>query len=148
MNPNHATTTEGAGAHSLRTDSPIRRLWCLVPPAAALFYPLAVGALYESGNLLHHATGSGDAVAWLAIVISVGLIFSVPAVGIVVAYRLGRHESTSPSELLARRLAHVAVASPSLFVLIGVVFYLLHSTNGDSMFWSLLWLIAVAAAAW
>ncbi|MGB8060755.1 MAG: hypothetical protein WCF26_02520 [Candidatus Sulfotelmatobacter sp.] len=39
------------------------------------------------------------------------------------------------SELLARRIAHLAVAAPPLFMLIGVVFYLLHSANGDSMFW-------------
>jgi hypothetical protein len=75
-----------------------------------LFYPQAVKALYESGKLLHQASGPGDAVAWPAIVVSVGLTYSVPAVGIGVAYLLGRHESTSSSELLARRLAHMAVA--------------------------------------
>jgi lysylphosphatidylglycerol synthetase-like protein (DUF2156 family) len=40
------------------------------------------------------------------------------------------------------------VASPPLFVLIGVVFYLLHASNGDSVFWSILWLAALAALAW
>ena len=35
------------------------------------------------------------------------------------------------SELLARRIAHLAVAAPPLFMLIGVVFYLLHSANGE-----------------
>ena len=70
----------------------------------------------------------------------------LPSIG--VAYLLGRHERTSSSELLAGRLAHLAVASPSLFVLIGVVFYLLHSPNGDSVFWSILWLTALAVAAW
>jgi hypothetical protein len=56
-------------------------------------------------------------------------------VGISVAYLLGRHERTSSSELLARRLAHLTVASPPLFVLIGVVFYLLHAANADTVFW-------------
>lgn len=50
-----------------------------------------------------------------------------------VAYLLGQHERTSSSELLARRIAHLAVAAPPLFVLIGVVFYLLHFANGDSV---------------
>jgi hypothetical protein len=85
-------------------------------------------------------------VAWLAIVGSVGLVYSVPAVSIGVAYLIGRNESTSSSQLWVRRLAHLAVASPSLFVLIGVVFYLLHS-NGDSIFWWILWLTALVAAA-
>ena len=146
MNPNAATTTEGTRA--MRADSLTGNLWWLLPPAAALFYPQAVRALYESGKLLHQASGPGDAVAWLAIVVSVGLTYSVPAVGIGVAYLLGRHESTSSSELLARRLAHMAVASPPLFVLIGVVFYLLHTPTGDSTFWWILWLTALAAAAW
>lgn len=142
------TATEGprngpARAHSL-TDS----LCWLLPPAAALFYPQAVRALYESGRLLHRASGPAEAVSWLAIVVSVGLIYGVPAVSIAVAYLLGRHEMTSSSEFLARRIAHLAVASPSLFVLIGVVFYLLHSANGGSVFWWILWLTALAAAAW
>jgi hypothetical protein len=51
-----------------------------------LFYPKAVEGLYESGKLLHRADGPGDAVAWLAIVLSVALVCSVPAVGISVAY--------------------------------------------------------------
>jgi hypothetical protein len=97
-------------------------------------------ALFGSGKLLHRVSGPGDAVAWLAIVVSVGFVYSVPAVGIGVAYLLGRDERTSSSELLARRLAHLAVASPPLFVLIGVVFYLLHARNGDSVFWWILWL--------
>ena len=132
----------------MRAYSLTGNLWWLLPPAAALFYPLAVRAVYESGKLLHHANLPAAAVAWLAIVVSIGLVYSVPAVGIGVAYMLGRHERTSSSVLLARRLAHLAVASPSLFVLIGVVFYLLQSPNGDSVFWAILWLTVLAATAW
>jgi hypothetical protein len=147
MNRDRQRTIEGAGTHPVKARSLAGNLWWLLPPAAALFYPQAVRALYESGKLLHRASGPGDAVAWLAIVVSAGLVYSVPAVGIGVAYLLGRHERTSAPELLARRLAHLAVASPSLFVLIGVVFYLLHSVDGDSVFWSILWLTALAAIA-
>jgi len=143
-----ATTAQGtrtyAGRHSLLNG---KLLW-LLPPTAALFYPLAVRALYESGKLLHRVFGPGDAIAWFAIAVSAGLVYCVPAVGIAVAYRLGREERTSSLKLLARRLAHLAVASPSLFVLIGVVFYLLHAPDGDSVFWVILWLAALAAAAW
>src|SRR5262249_50360427 len=57
-------------------------------------------------------------------------------------------QRTSSSELLAGRLAHLAVAAPSLFVLIGVTFYLVHAPNADSVFWWILWLAALAAAAW
>jgi hypothetical protein len=72
-------------------------------------------ALYESGQLLHRASGPPEALAWLAIVVSVGLVYSVPAVGIGVAYLLGQHEKTSSSELLARRIAHLPTMFPSRF---------------------------------
>jgi hypothetical protein len=91
------TTTDGM-AHFLAGN-----LWWLLPPAAALFYPLALKTLYESGKLLHRASGPAETVAWLAVVVSVALIYSVPAVGIGVAY-VRRHERTSSSELLAVEL--------------------------------------------
>src|SRR5579864_397713 len=141
-------TREGTSTHAVEAHSLTGNVWWLLPPAAALFYPQALRALYESGKLLHRASGPPEALAWLAIVVSVGLVYSVPAVGIGVAYLLGQRERTSSSELLARRLAHLVVASPSLFVLIGVVFYLLHYPNGDSVFWWILWLTVLAAAAW
>src|SRR5215475_6874654 len=125
-----------------------RRLLWLLPPAAALFYPQAVRALYESGKRLRRPGEPSDTVAWLLIALSVGLVYGVPAVGIGVAHLLGRDQRTSSSELLARRLAHLAVAAPSLFVLIGVAFYLMHAPNADSVFWWILWLAALAAAAW
>jgi hypothetical protein len=127
-------------AHSLKP-------WWLLPPAFALFYPQAVGALYEGGKLLHRAGWPGHAVAWLATMLSVAMVYSVPATGIGVAYLLGRREGNSSSELLARRLAHLAVAAPSLFVLIGVVFSLAGSPKGDSVFWPILWLTVLAAGA-
>jgi hypothetical protein len=71
-------------------------------------------ALYETGKLLHRASGPPEALAWFAIVVSVGLVYSVPAVGIGVAYLLGQHERTSFSELLARRIAHLGRPLPEM----------------------------------
>jgi len=139
---------ESSATHTVSAQSLTGNLWWLLPPVAALLYPQAVRALYESGKLLHPASGPTEVLAWLAIAVSVALVYGVPAVGIGVAYRLGRDERTSSPQLLARRLAHLAVASPSLFVLIGVIFYLLHAAHGESVFWSILWLAALAAAAW
>lgn len=112
-----------------------------------IVYPQAVGALYKGGKLLHRANGPGGGLAWGILVLSAGLVYGVPALGIGVAYQLGRFEKPSASELLAQRLAHLTVASPSLFVLIGVILYLLHSPNGDSVFSSVLWLTILATGA-
>ena len=115
MNRDLAAATTGTATHDM-SHSLAGKLWWLLPAAAALFYPLALKTLYESGKLLHRASGPAEAVGWLSIVASAALVYSVPAVGIGVAYLLGRHERTSSSELLARRIAHLAVASPPLFV--------------------------------
>ncbi len=73
MNRNLPRATEGTSTRAISVHSLTGNLWWLLPPAAALFYPQAVRALYESGKLLHGASGPGDAVAWLATVVSVGL---------------------------------------------------------------------------
>ena len=124
-----------------------RPLWWLLPPAAALLYPQAVAALYESGQLLSRAAGRREAVAWLAIAVSVALVYGVPAVGFAVASKLGRHDDPSSAELTVRRIAHVTVASPALFVLLGVVLFLLHIDKSEPSLWSIGWLGLLAAAA-
>jgi hypothetical protein len=141
------TTTAGALSHDW-THFLNGSIWWALPPVAALFYPLTVKGLYESGKLLHRASGPTEALALLAMAVSLGSVYGVPAMGIYVAYLLGRDERTSSSKLLARRLAHLAVASPSLFVLIGVVFYLLHAANGDAVLWWILWIAALISALW
>ena len=83
--------TRAIAAHSL-TGS----LWWLLPPVAALFYPQAVRALYESGKLLHRASGPVYVLALLAIVVSVGLIYGVPALSFGVAYQLGEAKAPLP----------------------------------------------------
>ena len=122
-----------------------RPFWWLLPPAAALLYPHAVAALYETGRLLSRATGRREAVAWFAIAASAALVYGVPAVGFAVASRLG-HEDPSSAELTVRRIAHVTVASPALFVLLGVVLSLLNIGNTESALWSIVWLSLLAAA--
>jgi len=80
MNRDLPTTTEGTRTRAMRAHSLIGDLWWLLPPAAALFYPQAVRALYESCKLLDRASGPVEAVAWLATAVAVLLIYGVPAV--------------------------------------------------------------------
>jgi len=89
------TEDEHPPAYAIVARPPTGKLWLLLP-APALFYPLAVKAPYESGKLLHPASGPGDAMAWLAIAVSAALVYGVSAVGIAVAYRLARDERPRP----------------------------------------------------
>jgi hypothetical protein len=121
-----------------------RVLWS-IPALAAFAYPYFVMALYNSGQLLSHASDTSSMlVAWLAMFVAVVLTYGVPAISLAVAVALGRLDTLSRAQLRVRRLAHLAFASPSLFVFIGVVFYLLGSANGDYLFWALLWIAALA----
>ena len=132
---------------ALDVGSPATRLLCSIPAIAAFGYPYFVMALYNSGQLLSHtSSASSTIVAWISMFVAVVLVYGVPAVSLAAAVALGRLDTPSRVQLRARRLAHLAFASPSLFVFIGVVFYLLGSANGDYLFWALLWAAALLIA--
>jgi hypothetical protein len=125
------------------------KLVWLAPAFAAFAYPYFVMQFYQSGRMLHQASDpSSLAVAWIDVLVAVILTYGVPALSLIVACLLGRVDAPSPGQLRARRFAHLAFASPSLFVLIGVIFYMLHLSNGDYVFWAILWLGVVAAIAY
>ena len=115
------------------------------PALAALLYPLALAAVFRSATLVHErAVGAGG----LAFLVSLSLCLAVPAVALRVACLLGHAETASAGEIRARRLAHLAVASPPLFTLIGVALYLLHApANSDYLLWALIWLGVLVAIA-
>ena len=134
---------------ALEVGLPATRLLWSIPALAAFGYPYFVMALYNSGQLLSHASvASSMLVAWISMFVAVVLTYGVPAISLAVAVALGRLDTPSRAQLRARRLAHLAFASPSLFVFIGVVFYLLGSANGDYLFWALLWAAALVLIKW
>jgi hypothetical protein len=65
------------------------------------------------------------------------LAILVPVFALGMATRL--RAGTSPAELLARRVALLAVAAPPLFTLMGVMFLLLGHPTWDTSFMTLLW---------
>src|SRR5690242_10619174 len=134
---------------ALESGPPANRLLCSIPILAAFGYPYFVMMLFNSGQLLNHAANpSSMLVAWISMFVAVVMTYGVPAISLAVAVALGRLDTLSRMQLRARRLAHLAFASSSLFVFIGVVFYLLGSANGDYLFWALLWVAALVLIAW
>jgi hypothetical protein len=74
------------------------------------------------------------------------LVYGVASLAFAVAYHLGR--VGGPSSRRARMTAQLAVASPPLFTLIGVAFYLIGLPNGDYVLWGLTWIpLAVLTVA-
>jgi hypothetical protein len=111
---------------------------CAIPAVAALFYPAALFGLYRSFGLVHDATESDQ---WLLGMVAAGvslmLTYGIPALSFVIAYRLGSLQLLSP---IAQKTAHLAVASPPLFTLIGVAFYIAGLSNADYVLWGIVWI--------
>jgi hypothetical protein len=127
-----------AAARPLNAAGIMRRY---LPTAAALLYPLAPLALYESGRQFALASNTTDKLATGALLsIAIGLTYSVPALSLAVIVKSG-------DDIQARRFAHLAFAAPPLFVLIGVLFYMLKIPNGDYAFWAIAWLSVLGCAA-
>jgi hypothetical protein len=124
--------------------APLQGRWrpyvCTIPAVAALSYPVALLALNRSFGLVGSAHEPGE---WLLGAVTVGgsliLCYGVPVVGFVIAYQLGWSADRSLSRV-GRITAHLAVASPPLFTLIGVAFYIAGVTNGDYVLWAIIWI--------
>jgi hypothetical protein len=104
-----------------------------VPSVAALLYPLALFSLHHFGRQFAHISDTTSRLAAVVpLCIAIGLVYSVPVLSLIVILKSGH-------DILARRLAHLAFAAPPLFVLIGVLFYMLGVPNGDYVVWAMAW---------
>lgn len=135
--------------YNLNTKSEIARSRALlfVAPLAAMIYPLPLIGFHACVTA---ATGAADSTAWLAWFtagILLLLAFMVPLVSILSAMRLSAIETPTRAELLARRSALLAVASPTLFTFVGVVFYMLGISDLDKWVLAVFWgALAIAIA--
>ncbi|MGY4483123.1 hypothetical protein ACVWWR_002314 [Bradyrhizobium sp. LM3.2] len=103
----------------------------LAPAAAAICYPFLL-------RTFHAVVGTQAAMPSPRAIVAATLIlvvaFLVPFLGLALACR----PDADPG---ARRLAYAAVATPTLFVLLGVVQALIHSPLPDELAWCVLWLV-------
>jgi hypothetical protein len=109
--------------------------WFLAP-AAAMLYPLTLMAFHEASSAITQGAGP---LAWLTAALMLLLAFAVPVLALLQAIHLGRIAAPSRAELLARRVAFFAVATPPLFTLTGVIFLLIGKPTWDAGFLALLW---------
>ncbi|HEX9323269.1 MAG TPA: hypothetical protein VF913_14305 [Xanthobacteraceae bacterium] len=118
-----------------------RKFMCAAPPIAALVYPAALFALHLSFGRVRDAVETGERLLGAcAVGISLLLTYGIPVLAFIVAYHLGRDANQSSRG--PRITAHLAVASPPLFTMIGVGFYMAGIANGDYVLWGLIWIPA------
>ena len=102
----------------------------LVPAAAAICYPFLLNAFHAVVGT-QAVTASPLAIVGATLILAVA--FAVPFLGLALACR---PESNSG----ARRLAYASVASPTLYVFLGVVQALVRSPIPDEIVWCVIWL--------
>jgi hypothetical protein len=103
----------------------------LAPAAAAICYPFLLRAFHAVVGT-QAATPSPPAIFAATLILAVA--FGVPFLALALACR-------SDADSGARRLAYAGVATPTLFVFLGVVQALIHSPLPDELVWCALWLV-------
>jgi hypothetical protein len=104
--------------------------WYFAPTALALGYPWYLAAFYAA--LKDHRM--------VGVLIAITLVFAVPAAAFISIIKLSRRlDTTSPKVVILRRLAHLTFTSPPLFVIMGVLLYLMKINGADARVWLGLW---------
>ena len=106
-----------------------KALVCLhmIPALMAVGYPGYLAMFYQFRLSEHIAEA----------LLSLGLVFAVPGSAFVSLYALGRTPAMRSEGVVLRRVAYLAFASPSLFVIVGVFLYLMKIDGKDKTIRSL-----------
>ncbi len=107
----------------------------LTPAAAAICYPFLLRAFHTVAGA---QTATPSPLATVGATFILAVAFVVPFLALALACR-------PDANLAARRLAYAAVATPTLYVFLGVAQTLIHSPIPDELVWCVLWL---AIAIW
>jgi hypothetical protein len=123
------------------------QLALLAAPLAGLLYPFLLEGFHASiapvigGQTAQPGMRSAAAAVFLL------LAFAVPIVALLAAMSLGEIAEPSAAQRRARAIALLAVATPPLFVFLGVELYMLHDPVPDTWLWSAFWVGMTALAA-
>ena len=102
----------------------LRRLWLVVPALCALAYPSLLSLLSSGLVLVHGSASPNGVIVWVSVVASLTLALAVMLVSFVFGLALGSpHVRDDPEGCRARSIAHLAFATPSLYVGFGNVAY-------------------------
>lgn len=107
--------------------------WLLAATVLALGYPWSLAKFYEEHHN-HHTVGA---------LLAIALVFAVPVFAFLSLQRLARVDTDDRRVVILRRLAHLTFASPPLFVILGVLLYLMKIYGADGKVWLGLWSVII-----
>lgn len=119
-----------------RVDRSSSLYWHFAPTAMTLGYPWYLARFYEGAGS-HHTVGALFAIA---------LVFVVPLSAFFSLQSLSRLDVSDGRVVILRRLAHFTFASPPLFVILGVVLYLMKIQGADGKVWLGLWAVVIVGS--
>jgi hypothetical protein len=126
----------------------LRHLWLLVPALCALAYPSLLSLLSSGLVLVHGSASPNGVIVWVSVVASLTLALAVMLVSFVFGLALGSpHVRDDPEGCRARRIAHLAFATPTLYVGFGnVAYYLLQAPSAAPIAWLVFWALVAMIA--
>jgi hypothetical protein len=117
----------------------LHRLLLVIPALCALAYPSLLSWL-SAGLVLVHGSDSPDGViVWVSVVGSLTLALAVMLLSFVFGLALGSPHVGRPEDIRARSIAHLAFATPSLYVGFANVGGVLHAPSAVPIAWLIFW---------
>lgn len=116
-----------------RADRSLRLKWHFAATLLAAGYPWFLARFYGEVHG-HRIVGA---------LLAIGLVFAVPAFAFLSLQGLAKCSEGDGRVAILRRLAHFAFVSPPLFVIVGVLLYLMKINGADGQVWLGLWAIVI-----
>lgn len=132
----------GLGAVSLR------HLWLLIPALCALAYPSLLSLLSSGLVLVHGSALPNGVIVWVGVIASLTLALAVMLVSFVFGVALGSpHVRDDAEGCRARGIAHLAFATPTLYVGFGnVAYYVFQAPSVAPIAWLVFWALVAMIA--
>lgn len=125
----------------------LRRLWLVVPALCALAYPSLLSLLSSGLVLVHGSASPNGVIVWVSVIASLTLALAVMLVSFVFGLALGSpHVRGDPEGCRARSIAHLAFATPSLYVGFGNVAGVLQAPSAAPIAWLVFWALVAMIA--
>jgi hypothetical protein len=120
----------------------LHRLLLVIPALCALAYPSLLSWL-SAGLVLVHGSDSPDGmIVWAGVIGSLALALAVMLLSFVFALTLGSPHVGRPEDFRARSIAHLAFATPSLYVGFANVGGVLRAPSAVPIAWLVFWALA------
>jgi hypothetical protein len=117
----------------------LHRFLLVIPALCALAYPSLLSLLSAGLVLVHGSASPNGEIVWVSVIGALTLAMAVMLVSFVFGLTLGSSHVGRPEDFRARSIAHLAFATPSLYVGFANVGGVLHAPSAVPIAWLIFW---------